>query len=105
MGKKSNNPEEVGWTPEEVIQLGQECLIFKFIEYNRLKNKPEEWWERWWKDYREGATNVFLDQLEEKHGPLTDKVRQRIRTACPTELKKWSIRILKSNSLDDLFKP
>ncbi len=101
MAKVLEHPNGTGWTPEEVMQLGEEWIKEKFIEALRKMERREGKQE----GKQEGGAMVFLRLLEEKHGPPSDRIRDKALAATLAELEKWSLRLLKSNSLDDVFRP
>ena len=45
----------------------------------------------------------LLEQLEERFGELSPEVTERVRTAQPEELKQWTSRVLKADSLEAVF--
>jgi predicted transposase YdaD len=51
-----------------------------------------------------GAAHVLLLQLREKFGSsLPGKVPEKLRSADEQTLNMWTIRILKADTLDDVF--
>lgn len=51
-----------------------------------------------------GEANVLLFLLEQRFGPLSDAVRQRVTQADPDTLLIWSGRILKEDSIDEIIR-
>ncbi len=52
----------------------------------------------------EGKVTLLLGQLEEKYGQPSKEINERLYSAAPDDLDRWSRRILKSDTLDDIFK-
>ncbi|MBF0134860.1 MAG: DUF4351 domain-containing protein [Magnetococcales bacterium] len=73
-----------------------------------LAETVQEWTQQWKMEgiqegIREGSANFLLLQLEEKFGHLPHQIREKIsKTEHPT-LEKWGIRLLKANSLGEIF--
>ena len=52
---------------------------------------------------QEGGATLFLLQLEEKFGKISDLARNKVLTADRETLEKWSLKILKSDTLNGIF--
>ena len=52
---------------------------------------------------QEGFATLFLLQAEEKYGQISDTDRNKVLAADRATLEKWSLRLLKSDTLDDVF--
>ena len=55
------------------------------------------------KGRQEGGVALFLLQVEEKFGLISDSDRKKICAADQATLEKWSLRLLKFDTLDDVF--
>ena len=55
------------------------------------------------KGEHKGSTSVLLLQIQQKFGTLTDTVRDKVLAADRATLEKWTLRILTSETLDELF--
>jgi hypothetical protein len=53
----------------------------------------------------EGERNVVLRQLSWKFGPLPGHVTEKLQDAAESDLLVWEERLLKANTLDDVFHP
>ena len=63
------------------------------------KGKPE-WFRQG--ELKGGATLLLL-QLEEKFGEISGLIRDKVLSADRETLEKWSLRVLKSDTLDGIF--
>ena len=52
---------------------------------------------------QEGGATLLLLLLEGKFGQISEMVRNRVLSADQVILQKWSLRVLKSGTLDDVF--
>lgn len=52
---------------------------------------------------QQGEARVLLRQLRLKFGPLNAATEERVRSAAPDLLEKWSDRILTAESLESVF--
>ncbi|MBF0178050.1 MAG: DUF4351 domain-containing protein, partial [Magnetococcales bacterium] len=48
-------------------------------------------------------TSLLLLQLKEKFGELPEETQRKIHRAERTTLEKWSLQILRANTLDEVF--
>ena len=55
------------------------------------------------KGERKGRTALLLPQLEEKFGLLPKEVKKKVITADLSDLDKWSLRLLKADTLNAVF--
>jgi hypothetical protein len=51
-----------------------------------------------------GEANMLLLLLEEKFGPVSEPVRAQVEAANPESLLRWSRRLLKAESIDDVLR-
>lgn len=87
-----------GVRPEEETKM-----MSQFAQEIISKEKP-----RWVRDARqegrqEGIATLFLLQAEEKYGQISDADRKKVLSADRITLEKWSLRLLKSDTLDGVF--
>ena len=52
---------------------------------------------------QEGEARALLRQLRERFGELPDSVGTRLKSGTREQLEVWTVRLLHSSSLDDLF--
>jgi hypothetical protein len=109
MKESMNSPEMEGMTPEYVMALGKEWFEFMVestpdeelfnlpkVERLRLKSLNE--------GRQEGTAKILLLLLREQFGPnLPDWVTSKLHAADEQLLDKWTIRVLKAGTLDDVF--
>jgi hypothetical protein len=50
-----------------------------------------------------GEANILLLLLEDKFGPLPEQVRAQVEAAKPESLLRWSRRLLKAESIDEVL--
>ncbi|MEO5370607.1 MAG: hypothetical protein H7833_11115 [Magnetococcus sp. DMHC-1] len=63
-----------------------------------------EWTQQWKMEGRqEGISEILLLLLEDKFGNLPVQIREKILKTERSTLEKWSLRILKANSLEEIF--
>ncbi len=55
------------------------------------------------KGWQEGQVSLLLRQLEEKFGQLSNEIKEKIHAASTADLERWSLRVLKSDTLKDIF--
>ncbi|MEO5372590.1 MAG: DUF4351 domain-containing protein, partial [Magnetococcus sp. DMHC-1] len=55
------------------------------------------------KGRQEEAATLFLLLLEGKFGELSSSIRERVSATERPTLEKWSLRLLKANSLEEIF--
>lgn len=65
-----------------------------------LAERVIEWTEQW---KHEGQARLLLHLLERKFGPLAPEYRQRILTADPDTVLRWSDQLLTAQTLEDVF--
>ncbi len=92
MAKVLEHPEDRGWTFEDVLQLGEEYI--RAIALESAHNLGR----------REGKAEILIFQLEEKYGPQSNEMKERVRISSSDDLERWSRRLLKVDTLDDVFK-
>ena len=77
-----------------------------------LAETVQEWTKEWEKKglekgrqegRQEGIASLFLLQAEEKYGQISDTDRKKVLSADQATLEKWSLRLLKFDTLDDVF--
>lgn len=61
------------------------------------KNQKQQEWRQ------EGGSTLLLLMLEEKFGKISGSVRNKVLSTDRATLEKWSLRVLKSDTLDDVF--
>ena len=91
MGKVLDNPDLMGWTPDDVVKLGKEWIESKVLEFSRQEGRQEG----------EGA--MLLRQLERRFGDPPTWAKDKIEKADLPALEEWSLRILDAQSLEDIF--
>ena len=69
----------------------------------RQEGREEGWQEGRQEGRQEGVADTLLRQVTAKFGPPTPVTRQRLASADTETLLRWSERILKADSLDELF--
>ena len=92
--------------PEEEVKM-----MSQFAQEIIAKNKPEwmlqgeqKGWQKGRQEGRqEGSANILLLQLEDKFGSVSNQIRDRVLNADQTMVEQWSLRILKSDTLDAVF--
>jgi flagellar biosynthesis/type III secretory pathway protein FliH len=52
---------------------------------------------------RRGEAELLLRLLRSKFGPVPKKIQARLRNAQPEQLLEWGERLVKANSLDEVF--
>lgn len=52
---------------------------------------------------QEGEANILCRLLEKKFGPLSPKLRKKIKSASVEDLEKWTDRLFEAQSLDELL--
>jgi flagellar biosynthesis/type III secretory pathway protein FliH len=52
---------------------------------------------------RRGEVELLLRLLRSKFGPVPKKIQARLRKAQPEQLLEWGERLVKANSLDEVF--
>ncbi len=55
------------------------------------------------KGHQEGLREVILAQLEEKFGPLDDRVRRLVEKASQEQILLWAKKILTASTQDEIF--
>ncbi|MBF0177718.1 MAG: DUF4351 domain-containing protein [Magnetococcales bacterium] len=115
-----NSPEMEGITPEYVSQLGKEWLdwlvdvtpdeeLFSLPKFgHRLVQEHQEGRQEGRQEgHQEGrqeeAATLFLLLLEGKFGELSSSIREKVFATERSLLEKWSLRLLKANSLEEIF--
>jgi predicted transposase YdaD len=77
-----------------------------------LAARVEQWKQDWLLEGRregrhegrqEGEAVLLLRQLERRHGPLSDAVRDRVLAADTATLEEWGVRVLDAGSLADVL--
>ena len=53
--------------------------------------------------HQEGLREVILAQLEEKFGPLDDRVRRLVEKASQEQILLWAKKILTASTQDEIF--
>jgi len=53
---------------------------------------------------QEGGASLFLLQLEEKFNKISDSIRDKVLKADRADLEKWSLRFVRANALNDVFR-
>jgi len=99
MGKALDNPEMVGWTPDDIVKLGKEWIESKVVELSRQEGHQEGHQE----GRQEGVVSMLLLQLQHKFGGVPSWAHEKITTANLAALEKWSLRFVDAQSLDDVF--
>ena len=69
----------------------------------RQEGRQEGWQEGRQEGRQEGVADTLLRLVTAKFGPPTSVTRQRLASADTETLLRWSERILKADSLDELF--
>ena len=116
------DPEVEGWTPENVMQLGQEWFesmieatpaeeVMKRYKpkdrvtglniKERLAGLGEQ--EVILAGERKGKASTLLSQLQRRFGELSNETREKISNADLPTLEEWSLRILDAKFLEDVF--
>ena len=72
-------------------------------EEGRQEGKEEGRQEGKEEGRQEGRTTFLLLMLEAKFGEITKLVRDKVLSADRATLEKWSLQILKSDTLDSVF--
>ena len=63
-----------------------------------------EFLEEIWQDSRQATLReILLGQVEEKFGPLPSVPKQRIEAAETESLQRWIRRVVKADTLDEIF--
>ena len=70
------------------------------IEQGIARGRQEGWREGKQKGWQEGEAAMLLRLIDRKFGPPSEPVRERITSADPETLLRWSDRILTADSLD-----
>lgn len=65
-----------------------------------LAETVQEWTQEW---EQSGISSILLLQLEEKFGKVSDSIRNKVLKADRADLEKWSLRFVKSDTLDSVF--
>ena len=91
MGKALDNPELMGWTPDEVVKLGKEWIESKVLEFTRQEGEQK------------GETKMLLRQLQRKFGDVPFWAHDKITKADLATLEEWSLRFVDAQSLEDVF--
>jgi len=52
---------------------------------------------------QEAARNLLTDWTEQKFGPLPASLKQRLESAGLADLQRWSRRVLKSSTVEEIF--
>ncbi|MBF0177715.1 MAG: DUF4351 domain-containing protein [Magnetococcales bacterium] len=108
MKSSLNSPEMEGMTPEYVSQLGKEWLdwLVEVTPEEELASLPKLG-HLLVREHQEGrqeeAATLFLLLLEGKFGELSSSIRERVSATERPTLEKWSLRLLKANSMEDVF--
>ena len=82
-----------GRVPEELLEIR-----------NMLATRVETWKRQWVQAGRqEGEAALLLRLLESRFGALPDWARDRITSADTAALEQWGLRLLDTESLDDIL--
>lgn len=87
MEKALDNPAVAGWTPDDIMKLGKEWIDSKVVEFSR----------------QEGGASLLLLMLEDKFGEISASIRNKVLSSDRATLETWSLRVLKSDTLDGVF--
>ena len=52
----------------------------------------------------EGRADTLLDLLEAKFGSVPEQIKTLVKSASPDQLKAWTISVLKSATLESIFR-
>ncbi|NLY28873.1 MAG: DUF4351 domain-containing protein, partial [Alcaligenaceae bacterium] len=52
---------------------------------------------------REGEALLLERQLTRRFGPLSDGIKERLRTASATQLETWALNFVDATNLDQVF--
>ena len=91
MNKIMNSQGLTGWTTDEIINLGNQWIESSIVEFHQNEGQ------------KKGRATLFLLQAEEKFGHISDTDRKKVFNADWATLEKWSLRLLKFDTLDDVF--
>ena len=69
----------------------------------RAEGREEGWKEGRKEGHDEGRASLLVEQLTHRFGPLSGEVIARIEAGKPSDLGRWSLRVLSAGSLDEVF--
>jgi hypothetical protein len=84
---------------QEGIQLGRQ----EGIQLGRQEGVELGRQEGFEQGRRRGEAELLLRLLRSKFGPVPKKIQARLRNAQPEQLLEWGERLVKANSLDEVF--
>ncbi len=91
---------------ERTMVLPHEFELHYTKEVNRIEKERKMRYissvER--KGYQQGECAILLDLVQHKFTTISDSYRQQIEQADPVTLRKWGIRLLDCQSLEEVFK-
>lgn len=78
------------------VNLEESPIIGPLIQRGREQGRQE--------GRQEGLRQALVTQLEEKFGAVPDSARELLKKASDADLKRWTIRILQSHSVEDTLR-
>ena len=80
-----------------------QTFIDRYIEEDERRGKLEGKQEGKLEGTQLGEATILLRQIELKFGAISEQDRQRVASADAATLLKWSERVLRAESLDQVF--
>jgi hypothetical protein len=88
--------------PEPVIQVVDELMEAEFM--SKRKTAAEYLLEEGAAKGRvEGRVELLLALLTERFGRVREAVRERLQRGTEAELTRWAVRVLRAETVDDVF--
>lgn len=94
-------PHEKPWNTDQIRAWYQGLVEEQERQQRELIEQACE--EGFNKGVRKGMCNILLCQLRVRFGPLPANALERIEAADVTTIERWAVRILKAQSLSEVF--
>ena len=88
------------WQDIETLEGARNMRYITSVERIGLRKGFEKGLE---KGIEQGRSEILLEQLAHRFGPLSDTIVTRVRSGSATDLDRWARRVLDARTLDEVF--
>jgi hypothetical protein len=86
---------------EEISQMPFDLDITESVTFKMGEERGEERGEK--RGEKRGKVKLLTRQLKNRFGPLPESIHKQLTDASTKQLEDWAIRLLRAQSLDDIF--